>query len=52
MTRAEINKKFDEIVAFAEVERFLDTPVKLVLIPGMYVRDLPPPLPHTWNPKF
>ena len=28
MTRAEIRKKFDEIVAFAEVERFLDTPVK------------------------
>src|SRR3979490_663847 len=28
MTRREISKKFDEIVAFAEVERFLDTPVK------------------------
>jgi lipopolysaccharide transport system ATP-binding protein len=28
MTRAEIRRKFDEIVAFAEVERFLDTPVK------------------------
>src|SRR5690242_8210835 len=28
MTRAEIKKKFDEIVAFAEVEKFLDTPVK------------------------
>jgi lipopolysaccharide transport system ATP-binding protein len=28
MTRGEIRKKFDEIVAFAEVERFLDTPVK------------------------
>ncbi|MGH7342506.1 MAG: ABC transporter ATP-binding protein, partial [Candidatus Rokuibacteriota bacterium] len=28
MTRAEIRAKFDEIVAFAEVERFLDTPVK------------------------
>src|SRR5882724_7421152 len=28
MTRAEIRKKFDEIVAFAEVEKFLDTPVK------------------------
>ena len=28
MTRAEIKRKFDEIVAFAEVERFLDTPVK------------------------
>ena len=28
MTRAEIRKRFDQIVAFAEVERFLDTPVK------------------------
>jgi len=28
MKRAEILKKFDEIVAFAEVERFLDTPLK------------------------
>src|SRR6266849_3848372 len=28
MTHAEIKRKFDEIVAFAEVEKFLDTPVK------------------------
>ena len=28
MTRAEITRKFDEIVAFAEVEMFLDTPIK------------------------
>jgi lipopolysaccharide transport system ATP-binding protein len=28
MSRAEINRKFDEIVAFAEVEKFIDTPVK------------------------
>ena len=28
MTRVEIKQKFDEIVAFAEVEKFLDTPVK------------------------
>jgi lipopolysaccharide transport system ATP-binding protein len=28
MTRAEIRRRFDEIVSFAEVERFLDTPVK------------------------
>jgi lipopolysaccharide transport system ATP-binding protein len=28
MTRAEIDRKFDEIVAFAEVEKFIDTPVK------------------------
>jgi lipopolysaccharide transport system ATP-binding protein len=37
MTRREIQKKFDEIVAFAEVERFLDTPVKR-FSSGMYVR--------------
>jgi lipopolysaccharide transport system ATP-binding protein len=37
MTRAEIRAKFDEIVAFAEVERFLDTPVKRYSS-GMYVR--------------
>ena len=28
MHRAEIDRKFDAIVAFAEIERFLDTPVK------------------------
>ena len=37
MTRAEIRRKFDEIVAFSEVERFLDTPVKRYSS-GMYVR--------------
>jgi lipopolysaccharide transport system ATP-binding protein len=37
MTRVEIKRKFDEIVAFAEVERFLDTPVKH-FSSGMYVR--------------
>ncbi len=37
MTRVEIRKKFDEIVAFAEVEKFLDTPVKRYSS-GMYVR--------------
>jgi lipopolysaccharide transport system ATP-binding protein len=37
MKRAEIKSKFDEIVAFAEVERFLDTPVKRYSS-GMYVR--------------
>ena len=37
MTRAEIRRKFDEIVAFAEVETFLDTPVKRYSS-GMYVR--------------
>jgi lipopolysaccharide transport system ATP-binding protein len=37
MPRREIARKFDEIVAFAEVERFIDTPVKRYSS-GMYVR--------------
>jgi lipopolysaccharide transport system ATP-binding protein len=37
MRKAEIRRRFDEIVAFAEVERFLDTPVKHYSS-GMYVR--------------
>ncbi len=37
MNKVEIKKKFDEIVAFAEVEKFLDTPVKRYSS-GMYVR--------------
>jgi lipopolysaccharide transport system ATP-binding protein len=37
MSRSEIKSKFDEIVAFSEVERFLDTPVKRYSS-GMYVR--------------
>jgi lipopolysaccharide transport system ATP-binding protein len=37
MTRREIEQKFDEIVAFSEVEKFLDTPVKRYSS-GMYVR--------------
>jgi lipopolysaccharide transport system ATP-binding protein len=37
MTRREVKAKFDEIVAFSEVERFLDTPVKRYSS-GMYVR--------------
>jgi len=37
MKRSEIAKKFDEIVAFAEVEKFIDTPVKFYSS-GMYVR--------------
>lgn len=37
MHRAEITRKFDEIVAFSEVERFIDTPVKRYSS-GMYLR--------------
>jgi lipopolysaccharide transport system ATP-binding protein len=37
MAKAEIKRKFDEIVAFAEIEKFLDTPVKRYSS-GMYVR--------------
>ncbi|MDP4252082.1 MAG: ABC transporter ATP-binding protein [Bacteroidota bacterium] len=37
MTRSEIRRKFDEIVAFADIEKFLDTPVKRYSS-GMYVR--------------
>lgn len=37
MSKAEIKRKFDEIVAFAEIEKFVDTPVKRYSS-GMYVR--------------
>lgn len=37
MKKAEIDRRFDEIVAFAEVEKFLDTPVKH-FSSGMYMR--------------
>lgn len=37
MNKSEIRRKFDEIVSFAEVEKFLDTPVKRYSS-GMYVR--------------
>src|SRR5450432_1239341 len=37
MSRAEIRRKFEEIVAFAEIEKFLDTPVKRYSS-GMYMR--------------
>ena len=37
MTKAEVRKKFDEIVAFSEIDKFIDTPVKRYSS-GMYVR--------------
>ncbi|MBA3233515.1 MAG: ABC transporter ATP-binding protein [Propionibacteriales bacterium] len=37
MTRRDVRRRFDEIVAFAEVERFLDTPLKR-FSSGMYLR--------------
>ena len=37
MTKSEIRRKFDEIVAFAEIDKFIDTPVKRYSS-GMYVR--------------
>jgi lipopolysaccharide transport system ATP-binding protein len=37
MTRAEVKSKFDEIVSFSEIEKFLDTPVKQYSS-GMYMR--------------
>ena len=37
MTKAEVKAKFDEIIAFAEIDKFLDTPVKRYSS-GMYVR--------------
>ncbi len=37
MSRVEIQRKFDEIVAFSEIEKFVDTPVKRYSS-GMYVR--------------
>jgi lipopolysaccharide transport system ATP-binding protein len=37
MSKREISRKFDEIVAFAEIEKFIDTPVKHYSS-GMYVR--------------
>src|SRR2546428_14153874 len=37
MNRAEVRRKFDEIVAFAEIDQFIDTPVKRYSS-GMYIR--------------
>jgi lipopolysaccharide transport system ATP-binding protein len=45
MNRREIDKKFDEIVAFIEIEKFIDTPVKRYSS-GMYVRKAFAVAPH------
>jgi len=45
MTHAEIRRKFDEIVAFAEVERFLDIPVKRYSRACMCASPLAPKVP-------
>ena len=37
MTRSDVRRQFDDIVAFAEIEKFIDTPVKRYSS-GMYVR--------------
>ncbi len=50
MRRAEIARKFDEIVAFAEVEKFIDTPVKHYSS-GMYMR-LAFAVAAIWNRRF
>ena len=50
MHRAEIKRKFDEIVAFSEVEKFLDTPVKRYLSAGCMC-GWRLPWPRTWNRK-
>jgi len=57
MKSAEIERKFDEMVAFAEIEKFMDTPVKYYSS-GMYVRlafcrGRPPsdPSPSQWAPS-
>jgi lipopolysaccharide transport system ATP-binding protein len=49
--RTEIQHKFDEIVAFAEVEQFLDTPVKRYSS-GMYVRPGPLLWPAHLEPEI
>ena len=50
MKRGEIKRKFDEIVAFAEVEKFIDTPVKHYSVACTCA--WPSPWLPTWNQKF
>ena len=50
MDRWEITRKFDEIVAFAELEKFIDTPIKKYST-GMYMRLAFAVAAH-WNPEI
>ena len=49
MRRFEIDRKFDEIVAFAEIERFLDTPVKRYSSGTLRACGWPSRWPPTWR---
>jgi len=49
MSRADIAKKFDEIVAFSEIEKFLDTPVKRYSVCTCAWHL---PWPHIWSRRF
>ena len=50
MTKNEIKRKFDEIVDFSGVEKYIDTPVKRYSSGCMYALLLQ--LLHIWNLKY
>ena len=50
LKRREIHEKFDEIVAFAELEQFIDTPLNITLRGCMRGSALP--WPSTWTLKY
>ena len=51
MRQEEIDRKFDEIVAFAEIEKFLDTPVKRYSIAACTFASRSPSR-HIWSRRF